>query len=111
MPEPLEGQCGFGSAMQAVLRYLGGAAASPELAARLGSNAASTSGTAANGKPGLAGNSYAGTCPMNQICQEESGCIRIKVCLLHPIWPSLATPTRAGAPWNMLPGGLGEQNQ
>lgn len=74
VPEPLEGQCGFGSAVQAVLRYLGGAAASPELAARLGSNAAaSSSDAAANGKPGLAGNSYAGTCSSEHLAGKYSG--------------------------------------
>jgi len=59
--EALEGHCGFGSAIQVVLRYLGGAASSREMAARMGDSAtASASGPAQNGKQGLGANAYAG---------------------------------------------------
>ncbi len=60
--EALEGGRGFGSALQVVLRYLGGAASMPQLTEQAGSQAtASVGGRAtANGVQGVSGMTYAG---------------------------------------------------
>ena len=59
--EALEGGRGFGSALQVVLRYLGGAASMPQLATeRAASDNGASSGGRANGLQGLSGMTYAG---------------------------------------------------
>ena len=83
IPEALEGGRGFGSALQVVLRYLGGAALMPELADRIGSSAtASPSGrSTANGLKGLSGTTYAGaTCEAGSYTRAYGPLCMTSVC-------------------------------